>query len=80
MTVIYQPDLAPLAGQLGAMGFEMHPLGTDVLADAVLFTNAAARALAAKPAPAGALLLNVRGLNAAQTAAALKRRARERIL
>jgi len=72
--VVYQSDLAPLAQQLGAMGFEMHPLGAEIAADAVLFTASPARALAARPAPGGALLLNVRGMNAAQAAQALRRR------
>lgn len=75
MKVVYQPDLVPLARALGAMGFEMHPLGADVAADAVLFTSLPGRALHARPAPGGALLLNVRGLNAAETARALRRRA-----
>lgn len=74
MKVVFQNDLEPLARVLGNMGFEMHPMGEDVTADAVLFTSSPARALAAKPSSRGALLLNVRGMSAAQTAEALRRR------
>jgi len=74
MKVMYQSDLAPLAAALGKMGFEMHPLGAELAADAVLFTSAPGRALAARPAPSGTLLLNVRGMSAAQAAEALRRR------
>lgn len=74
MKVVYQTDLGPLAGQLGAMGFEMHPMGADVAADAVLFTASPGRALKARPGASGALLLNVRGMSAAEAARALRRR------
>ena len=63
-----------LAQQLGAMGFEMHPMGAGIAADAVLFTSAPGRAMRARPAPGGALLLNVAGMSAAQAAEALRRR------
>ena len=76
MKVLYQEDLSPLAGELARMGFEMHPLGEDIVADAVLFTSSAKRALQSKPGAHGALLLNARGLNAAQAAQALRRRMR----
>ncbi len=80
MVVTYQQDLAPLAQQLGAMGFEMHPMGADIAADAVLFTSQSARALTAMPAGRGAVLLNVKGMSAAQAAQALRRRAAGPIL
>ncbi len=80
MKVVYQNDLAPLAQQLGAMGFDMHPMGTSVPADAVLFTSAPGRALRTRPAPGGAVLLNVRGMSAAQAAQALRRRAQAPVL
>ncbi|GHU83636.1 hypothetical protein FACS1894196_3830 [Clostridia bacterium] len=74
MKVLYPGDLAPLARELGAMGFEMCPIGGQEAADAVLFTHSPARALAVRPAPGGALVLNVRGMSAAQAAQALRRR------
>ena len=80
MKVVYQNDLTGLARQLGGMGFEMHPMGAPVAADAVLFTSMPRHALAAKPAQGGALLLNVRGMSAAQAAEALRRRAQEAVL
>jgi len=80
MVVAYQSDLGALARELGTMGFEMHPLGDEVAAEAVLFTSQPARALAQAPARRGALLLNVRGMNAAQAAQALRRRAAGPIL
>ena len=76
MKVLYQEGLGSLAGALGKMGFEMHPLGEDIVADAVLFTSSAKRALQSKPGAHGALLLNAKGLNAAQAADALRRRMR----
>ncbi|MCL1965033.1 MAG: hypothetical protein FWF69_08235 [Firmicutes bacterium] len=74
MKVVYQSDLTALARQLGSMGFEMHPMGAAVAADAVLFTSAPERAIRTRPAAGGAFLLNVRGMNAAQAAQALRRR------
>ena len=75
MKVLYQEGLASLAGALTEMGFEMHPMGEDIEADAVLFTSSVRRALQSKPGAHGALLLDARGLNAAQAAQALRRRA-----
>ena len=74
MKVLYQEDLSSLANALSRMGFEMHPMGEDILADAVLFTTSAQRALQSRPGLRGALMLNAKGLNAAQAAQALRRR------
>lgn len=74
MKVLYQENLAQLAGALGKMGFEMHPMGEDIDADAVLFTSSARRALESRPGSRGVLLLNAKGLTAAQAANALRRR------
>lgn len=74
MKVVYEQGLAPLAAALHTMGFEMHPMGAEVLADAVLFTASSGAAMRQKPGQGGALVLNVRGLSAAETAEALKRR------
>ena len=76
MKVLYQEGLASLAGALGKMGFEMHPMNEEIEADAVLYTSSVKRALQSKPGIHGALLLNARGLNAAQAADALRRRMR----
>lgn len=74
MKVLYQENLSTLASALSNMGFEMHPLGSDIVADAVLFTTSAQRAFASKPGASGTFLLNAKGLSAAQTAQALRRR------
>lgn len=76
MKVLYQENLASLADALGRMGFEMHPMGEDVAVDAVLFTSSAKSALQSRPGAHGALMLNAKGLNAAQAAHALRRRSR----
>lgn len=74
MRVLYQENLSSLAHALSNMGFEMHPMGADIAADAVLFTTSSHRALKAKPGAGGAFLLNAKGLSAAQAAQALRRR------
>lgn len=76
MKIVYAPETAPLAHDLRGMGFELHAMGEDVAADAVLFAANARDALHVRPGSAGALLLNVRGLSAAETAEALRRRIR----
>lgn len=74
MVVLYASELAPLATALGTMGFEMHPMQEGMAADAVLFSASPGSAMRARPAPGGALLLNARGMSAAQAAQALRRR------
>jgi len=74
MKVLYQEDLSSLASALSRMGFEMHPMGEDITADAVLFTSSAKRAFQSRPGVHGAVLLNAKGLNAAQAAHALRRK------
>lgn len=74
MKVVYAPGLEALAQSLGRMGFEMHPMGDNVAADAVLCEGSLRPALNTRSAAGGALLLNVRGLSPAQTAQALRRR------
>ena len=48
-------------------------------ADAVLFASGAHAAMRVRPGAGGALLLNARGMNAAEAANAVRRRAREPI-
>ncbi|MDR0928642.1 MAG: YkuS family protein [Oscillospiraceae bacterium] len=74
MTVVYPQELTPLAQALSGMGFTMQPMGAEVAADAVLFTSSPHLAMRERPGAQGALLLNVRGMSAAQTAQALRRR------
>ncbi len=80
MKVAYPANLSQMAGALGSMGFEMHPLDANILADAVLYTTSPMRAMSVKPAARGAFLLDVRGMSAAQAAQALRNRTREPIL
>lgn len=79
MRVLYESSLAPLAAQLAAMGFETAPLDEGGAADAVLFQAGAGAAMRARPGANGALLLNARGMNAAQAAGAIRRRLQEPI-
>jgi hypothetical protein len=79
MKVTYQQGLENLAGSLSQMGFEMIPLGQEQETDAVLYRQGIEAALRARPSGRGALLLNVRGLSAAQTAQALRRRCHAQI-
>lgn len=79
MTVAYQPGLENLAGSLSDMGFTMVPLGQTEETDAVLYTQGLEVALRVRPSKRGALLLNVRGLSATQTAEALRRRCHAQI-
>lgn len=79
MTVTYQPGLENLAGSLSDMGFTMVPLGQAEETDAVLYTQGLEGALRVRPGKRGALLLNVRGLSATQTAEALRRRCHAQI-
>ncbi len=74
MKVAFQQGLEPLADSLTQMGFDMVPLGQEQETDAVLYQQGIEVALRAKPSRRGAMLLNVRGLSAAQTAQALRRR------
>ncbi len=80
MKVVYPADLSQLANTLGSMGFEMHPMGADIMADAVLYAASPSKAFAVRPSPGGAFLLDVRGMSAAQAAQALRRRAQAPIL
>lgn len=80
MRVLYERGLAPLAAELSALGFETAALEDGGEADAVLFAASAHAALRARPGPGGALLLNARGMNAAQAANALRKRARGPVL
>ncbi|MEG0766398.1 MAG: hypothetical protein RR482_01665 [Clostridia bacterium] len=74
MKVIYQSGLEALAHSLHTMGFEMHAMQEQVAADAVLFAQDLQGAAKTRVRKHGAMLLNVRGLSAAQTAEALRRR------
>lgn len=74
MNVLYEQGLESVAGELAAMGFEMHPLSSRVRADAVLYISDAHAALHASAGQGGAPLLCVRSMNAAQIAGAIKRR------
>jgi len=80
MKVAYQPELEQMAKSLAALGFDMCPLGQEDAADAVLFEASAGNALRARCGKQGAVLLNVRGMNAAEAAQALRRRCKGSIL
>lgn len=75
MRVLYERGLSPLAAELSALGFETALLEEGVAADAVLFAANAHAALRTRGAPGGTVLINARGMNAAQAAAAIHRRA-----
>ena len=79
MRVLYERGLAPLAAQLSTMGCETAPLDEGGAADAVLFQTGAHAAMRARPGAKGALLINARGMNAAQAAGAIRRRRQEPI-
>lgn len=79
MRILYERGLDPLAAQLAAMGFETARLEDGGTADAVLFAAGAHAAMRARPAAHGTLLLNARGMNAAQAANAVRRRMQEPI-
>jgi 4-hydroxyphenylpyruvate dioxygenase-like putative hemolysin len=79
MKVAFQQGLEGLADSLGQMGFEMIPLGQELETDAVLYQQGIEVALRARPSKRGALLLNVHGMSAAQTAQALRRRSNSQI-
>ena len=74
INVIYQQGLEEIAGTLGAMGYDMHPMSSRIAADAVLYTSDARGALSACAGAAGTALLCVRGMNAAQISEAIRRR------
>lgn len=74
MNVVYTPGLEALAQSLGSMGFSMHSADAPVAADAILCDGNMRQAFAVRSAPSGAFILNVRGMSAAQTAQALRRR------
>ena len=74
MKVLYHQELARLAVALQAMGFEMQPLAEDATADAILFASVSKAAMKTRPAPGGTLLLNARGMSAAEAAQALRRK------
>lgn len=75
MKVAFEPGLEGLADSLGSMGFDMVPLGQENETDAVLYQAHFQAALGARPASRGAVMLNVRGMSAGETAQALRRRA-----
>lgn len=77
--ILYERGLDPLAAELAAMGFETARLEEGGAADAVLFASGAHAAMRVRPGAGGALLLNARGMNAAEAANAVRRRAREPI-
>ncbi len=79
MTVAFEQGLEALAGSLSGMGFTMVPLGQESETDAVLYQQGLTVALGARPSRRGAVILNVRGLSAAQTAEALRSRCHARI-
>ena len=74
INVMYQQGLEEIAGALGAMGYQMHPMSSRIAADAVLYTSDARSALSVCAPSAGAVLLCVRGMDAAQIGRALRRR------
>lgn len=79
MNVMYQQGLEEIAGTLSQMGYSMHPMKSQIPADAVLYVSDARGALASRACAGGAPLLCVRGMNAAQISAALARRSCQRL-
>lgn len=80
MRVLYEKGLDALASGLSALGYETALLEPGATGDAVLFCSSAHAALRARPAPGGTLLLNARGMSAAQAAQAIRRRAQGPVL
>lgn len=74
MNVIYEQGLESLAGQLSAMGYDVHPLRSGLPADAVLYAHDAHGALSALAGRRGAVMLCVRGMSAGEVGAAIARR------
>lgn len=74
MIVLYENGLEDVASQLASMGYTMYPLRSMMPADAVLYMSDPHAALSAACGSSGAPLLCVRSMNAAQIAAAIRRR------
>lgn len=74
MNVLYQQGLEDVANQLAQMGYSMAPLTRRIAADAVIYVSDAHGALSALAGRSGAPILCVRGMNAGEISAALRRR------
>lgn len=79
MKVAFEPGLESLARDLGHMGYDMSPLGSDVGVDAVLYAASAGGALRQRSGDRGAVVICAKGMDARSASLALGRRSAQQL-